>query len=571
MGEEIRNQLADVVIVGSEGAGLRAGIEVARAGLSIAVLTKGQIGRSGATLTAGTDIDVDSRSCCETFGLNGDTRDSKDLFFEDVVIEGRYLNDQEMVEVHVEEAPMVVKECADWGMRIHGLWRAAGHRYPRGILSYGTEVTKGLRNGIKPFMGTHVRVYPDHMALEVLVTEGRVAGVLALDLRTGEVVQFKAKAIILATGGAQRIYPYTSAPEELTGEGQLMGLKAGAKMVDMEFVQFLTCYMHFIPNSFRSVNTALVMGAWLLNAKGQRFMQKWDAEHVESTTRDNVAIGIMTEILEGRGWREGQGGYVLCSMAHLPKGLLEYYMKSKVAASPVWSQPNFYERVTTGIKCFPASHFFCGGVLVDTEGRSTVPGLFAAGEASGGLNGANRISGNAITQVLVQGRRSGKAAVEYCGSTDRLDAEPEQVSGCLERVFGPLHRTEGESPIAIRKEIQKTAWESAGPVRDAQGLERALERLGDLRHNVIPRLCCKAKTRVLNREWVEALEAESMTLTLETICRSALAREESRGTHYRRDFPHTDNANGLFNSITELSDGAIRLSRRPAILRKVRP
>jgi succinate dehydrogenase/fumarate reductase flavoprotein subunit len=571
MEAEIRVHSADVVVVGSEGAGARAAIEAAREGLSVAVLTKGQLGRSGATLTAGTDIDVDSKSCIEVFGLNGDPRDSKDLFFEDVVIEGGHVNDQDLVQVHVDEAAEVVKECADWGMRIHGLWRAAGHRYPRGILSYGREVTKSLINGLKPFLGKEIKLFEDHMALEAVMTDGQVAGLLALDLRTGEIVRFDAKVVILATGGAQRLYPYTSAPEELTGEGPSIALKAGAKLLDMEFVQFLTCYMHFVPNSFRSVNTALVQGAWLINAKGQRFMHKWDPEFAEGTTRDNLAIGIMNEILEGRGWREGEGGYVLCHMAHQPKALLEYYTQNKVAASPMWQMPNFMDRITTGFKCFPASHFFCGGVLVDVDARSTVPGLFAAGESSGGLNGANRISGNAITQVLVQGRRAGRAAAQYCRQSKRVAPNKAQIAAFVEKAYAPLNRTSGESPIKVKKTIQRTAWESASPVRDAQGLQKAIASLADLRRNIVPKLACKAKDRVMNREWMEALETEGMALTLESICRGALAREESRGVHYRRDFPKLDNAKGLFNTITELDGDTFRLSRKPATIRKVRP
>jgi succinate dehydrogenase/fumarate reductase flavoprotein subunit len=571
MSKGIKSESVDVVIVGSEGAGARAAIEAAKAGLKVAVLTKSQIARSGATLTAGTDIDVDSKSCIEVFGLNGDPRDSKDLFFEDVVIEGRYMNDQDMVQVHVDEAPEVVKECADWGMKIHGLWRAAGHRYPRGILSYGRQVCVGLMGGLKPYLGTSIKLYEDHMALKAVKRGGQIAGLLALDLRTGDAVFFQAKAIILATGGAQRLYPYTSAPEELTGEGHRIALEAGAKVVDMEFVQFLSCYMHYVPNSFRSVNTTLVQGAWLINAKGQRFMHKWDPEFQEGSTRDLVAIGIMTEILEGRGWREGEGGYVLCHMAHQPKGLLEYYTKNKVAASPMWQMPDFIERITTGFKCFPASHFFCGGVLVDTNARSTVPGLFAAGEVSGGLNGANRISGNAITQVLVQGRRAGRAAAEFCKTATLVSAEKGELESCVEEMYAPLERKSGPSPIEVKKTIQKTAWEAASPVRDAQGLTKAINSLVDLRKNVIPNLACKAKTLVLNREHMEALEVPGMALTLETICRSALARPESRGVQFRTDYPEIDNVNCLFNNIAELKDGQLVLSRKPATIRKVRP
>jgi succinate dehydrogenase/fumarate reductase flavoprotein subunit len=561
--------VTDVLVVGSEGAGARAAISVCEADprARVTLTTKGRFTKSGATLTAGTDIDVDSTSVIELFGLEGDRRDTKDTFLEDIVVEGRYVNNQKLVEVLVENAPRVVKEVADWGMKVMGVARAAGHRYPRGILSTGVEVMKGLRNKVRQF-GDRVTVMEDTLVTDLVVDDaGHVSGATALDLRTGEPVVFVSKVVLLATGGGLRVYPWTSGPEELTGDGHGMAYRIGTRFTDMEFVQFLTCTLEAPPSKVRSVNPFQLYGGWLLNREGQRFMARWDPVRMEQSTRDNLAIGIMSEILEGRGWTDDKGGYVLISMKHLPDQIID-----DSPAIQAWFKKDFIESVKgKAVKCFPACHFYCGGIVKNERCETNIPGLLAAGEVCGGVHGANRLSGNAVTEILVDGAISGVTAAELVANRDTPRLGKSHYEGLVEKILAPFNRKEGPSPIQLRKRIQKLAGYKVGVVRDADLLRQAIAELQDIKAEAAA-VAVYNSQKVYNREWVEALQVENMALTLEMIARSALVRQESRGTHYRRDFPKSDNSNWLKNTfLIKNEEGDMVVTTAPSVITKVRP
>jgi len=563
----------DVLIVGSEGAGSRAAIEAAKNGARVTIATKGRFTKCGATVTAGTDIDIDSRSICDLLGLPGDRRDTPQTFFEDIVEEGKYLNDQRLVEVHVNEGPQRIKELVDWGMKVWGPQRAAGHRYNRGVLSTGIEVMRALRNEVSRHKD-RVSILDDTMVTDLLTRNGRVSGALGIDLRKGELIVFRVPSVILATGGAQRIYPYSTAPEELTGDGQAMAYRIGADLIDMQFVQFLTSTFLFPPVTTVSLNPLLVRGSWLLNKHGERFMFKWDPEHGESTTRDFVAIGIANEILEGRGWGDEKGSWVMFSMKHLPDDFVDEIanLGEKILASTLVKMvgKGFFENLKrNSVPAFPASHFFCGGIRVDVDGRSSIPGLFAAGEVSGGLNGSNRISGNAITQIVVQGTRAGRAAAEFSKKTSGTEPEREQLERAKDRILAPIRREEGVSPLEIKRRLQKLAHEKVGVVRDADGLEQAVQVLGKMREESL-RMMAKDKNPVYNIEWIEALQVENMLTVLEMIARSALMRNESRGVHYRRDFPKRDDANWLKHIVIRKAGETMSLETCPLVMTRVK-
>jgi succinate dehydrogenase/fumarate reductase flavoprotein subunit len=567
---EVRKIVTDVLVIGSEGAGARAAISVCEADpkARVTLTTKGRFAKSGATLTAGTDIDVDSTSIIELFGLEGDRRDTKDTFLEDIVEEGRYVNNQKLVEVLVENAPRVVKEVADWGMKVMGLARAAGHKYPRGILSTGVEVMRGLRNKVRQF-GDRVSLIEDIMVTDLIKDDaGYVSGATALDLRTGEPVLFVCKAVILATGGGLRIYPWTSGPEELTGDGQAMAYRAGARFTDMEFVQFLTCTLAAPPSKVRSVNPFQLYGGWLLNREGQRFMARWDPERMEQTTRDNLAIGIMTEVLEGRGWKDEKGGYVLISLKHLPDQIID-----DSPAIQSWFKKDYIDSVksATAVKAFPACHFWCGGIVKNERCETSIPGLLGAGEVCGGVHGANRLSGNAVTEILVDGAISGLAAAELIKGRDVPHLSEASYAGLIEKILAPMNRKEGSCPIELRKRIQKLAGYKVGVVRDAEMLEQAIDELQELKEEAAITKVSNPQ-KVYNREWVEALQVENMALSLEMVARSALERQESRGTHYRRDYPQTDNKSWLKNTfLVKDAEGEMVVTTAPSVMTKVRP
>lgn len=546
----------DVLVVGSEAAGARAAIEASRLGVKVVLVTKGRWGRSGATITAGADVEVDGRSIVDLFGLPADPKDSKEAFFMDIVRGGWYVSDQRLVEVHVEEAPLRVKELIDWGLRIEGVFHNPGHSYKRGLLTSGLEIVKALKRGLREWR-ENIEIIEDTMIVDLLTNKGRVVGATALNLRTGEFIVFKAKAVILATGGALRLYPYTTGSEDLTGDGHGMAYRVGAKFIDMQYVQFLlVCFIH-PPTMVTSINRLLQRRCgWLLNRYGERLMERWDPERMEGTTRDFKAIGVMEEILEGR------GAYL--SLKHLPDNVIDELRKSRYTLKG--ADKKFWDNLKkNAIEIFPASHFFCGGIKINEQCGTNIPGLYAAGEVAGGLHGANRLSGNAIPHVLVQGARAGRGAAEYGLKANHLAINRKQLQMSRDRVFRPLERRDGISPIKLRKEIQKLAWEDAGVVRQRLGLERALGDVERIKKKDLPRLYVTAEEKLYNKEWIEALQVENMLLTLELIVRSALARTESRGNHYRKDHPHLDNESWLKNVIAWQMNGEVQITTQPVV------
>lgn len=556
---------ADLLIIGSEGAGARAAIEAAKYNISVICVTKGFLAKSGATLTAGTDIDVDSKSITELIGMVGDVRDSKDLFLEDVVIEGDYVNDQSIVERHVEDAAVRIKELIDWGMKAWGPTLAPGHRYPRGIFSTGVEVAKALVRQLRK-CSPPVQLMQNIMITDLLTSGNSVTGAAGIDLCSGEFVVFKAKAIIIATGGGQRIYPYSTAPEELTGDGLAMAYRAGAELMDVQFVQFLTSTFRYPPITTMSVNPLLVAGVWLLNNRGDRFMRFWDSARMESSTRDVVASAIMNEIVEGRGWEDERGGWVYMSLKHMPDNIIDdFALKSFQIPREFWEGMK-----RNAIPCFSASHFFCGGIAINENCEASLEGLYAAGEVAAGLNGANRLSGNAITQTQVQGAIAGKMAAEYAQKTKQGNIENTQLETIKTTLFSPLERMDGSNAIQLKRQIQKLSWENIGVVRQGQWIENALKEIDQLKKEC-SQIAVQTKTRIYNREWLDALQVRNMIEVAEMVARGALMRTESRGVHYRKDFPVTDNDQWLKNIIFRQVNDNMQLTTRPVKITKFEP
>ena len=316
----------DVLIVGSEGAGSRAAIEVAKKGLRVLIATKGVFTKCGATVTADMDLDCPSKELKEVFGGPGDPADTVENFAQDMFEEGKYMNNEEVVLAHCSNAAKYVVELVDWGMQIDGFSQAPGHRYPRGVLSTGRSMMNALKRGAKPHK---IDWYEHVMITDVLTKDGRAVGGVGINIRTGEFLVVKAKAVILATGGAMRLYPITTAPEELTGDGFHMAFQAGAEMVDMEFPMFLPCCLYW-PQATLGIDCPYVffhrVGGWWLNRFGVRFMEKWDPLRMEQTTRDIASVAMAMEIREGRG---SPHGGVYASAAHLPDEILDF-MASKI-------------------------------------------------------------------------------------------------------------------------------------------------------------------------------------------------------------------------------------------------
>lgn len=567
--------ITDILIVGSEGAGARAALEASKYGLNITVATKGVIGKSGATLTADADIDVDSRSCIELFNLPGDPNDSPEKFAEDMVKEAEYINNQDLVKIHCNEAPERVRELVDWGARIDKLTHAPGHSYPRGIWIPGTEFPKVLVKEIKK--RDNIKVIDNFMVTDILLNDGQVVGACGLDINSGQFYVIKAKAVVLCTGGAMRIYPHTTAPEELTGDGLAMAYRAGAELIDMEFPMFLP-YTLIKPDSLNGVDFSYLLSAYLethaLNRLGERYMKEWDPVRMEMSTRDVNSIAAMVQVLDGKG-SPNNGTYL--SLRHLPSNLLEFSAEWFPSNIANWRYGGFNMKdflpdlTRDALETAPASHFWNGGIKINEECETNIPGLFAAGEGTGSIMGANRVSGNALTMTQVWGHRAGKFAAEYVKEVGDIAIDREQVAAIKERIFRPLTKDSGVNAVETRLELQQLAWMKVGVVRERKGLEEALVKLEELAKDVEPNLAVRTKTRIHNREWIEAIQIRNIIQVMQLVAQSSLAREESRGALYRRDFPKTDNVNWLKNIIVQKDGEEAKLTIKDVELKYFKP
>ena len=563
----------DVLIIGSEGTGARAAIEVQKLGLDVTVVTKGVMAKSGATLTADGDIDMDSASATRLLGLKGDLRDSPKIFFEDMIRESKYISNQELVDVHVHEAPERVAELVEWGAEIDGIVHAQGHSYPRGVWMPGAEVMKALEGRMKQAPHTLIEHF---MVVELIMDGKRAVGAAGVKLDTGEFWVIAAKAVIMATGGGLRPYPHTTAPDELTGDGQAMAYRAGAEMIDMEFPLFLP-YCLLSPVALDGVDWPFMMTCFLdahaLNREGQRYMSKWDPERMENSTRDINSIAQAIEALEGRGGPKG-GTYM--SLSHLPANLVEDTGRWFPSTTDNWhygeiNLKDFLPDISQeAMECGPASHYQNGGIRINTHCETNVPGLFAGGEGTGSLMGANRISGNAVTSTQVWGYRAGIRAAEFAKDQSPTDLDVDQVQAIRDRTFAPLQREKGLSPIKVRKELQQLAGEKIGVVRDQSGLEEALKTLGGMTDGV-SELGTEHKGKIYNREWMEALQLPNLIVYLQMVANAALTRTESRGAQYRLDHTKSDNEKWLKNIVVTRKNGKMDISTVPVVIKHIEP
>jgi len=564
----------DVLVVGTEGAGARAMIEAADAGCDVIVVTKSVIGKSGATLTADADIDVDSRACADLFGLPGDRNDSEESFFEDMIVEGDFTNNQKLVEVHVREAAQRVKEFVDWGARIDRLTHAPGHRYPRGIWIPGGEFRRVLSREVRK---RPCRLFQNFMITDLLKDGERVVGAVGIDLTTGTFHAIRAKATILCTGGAMRMYEHTTAPEELTGDGLAAAFRAGAELADMEFPMFLP-YILISPPAVDGVDYTYLLSAYLeaiaLNRLGRRYMKDWDPVRYERTTRDVNSVAAMIEVIEGRGSPNG-GTYL--SLAHLPANVLDFAMREALPKNIAnYKYGGFDMRTFLGdlsenaVETAPACHFWNGGLVIDEWCHTTVEGLWAAGEGTALIHGANRLSGNALTMTQVFGSRAGIDAARTAKANGHGRIDPGQVQALRHKAYQFLGR-QGENPINLRTRLRHLAHLNAGPVRDNDAtLSAAIDEVHNMQEEWAS-LGTRTSDAVYNQEWIECLQIENMLQCLELVLTASRSRTESRGAAYRRDFPDTNNRDWCKNIVLRSGPQGIELDIRPVVVTSLTP
>jgi succinate dehydrogenase/fumarate reductase flavoprotein subunit len=559
-----REITCDVLVVGSEGAGGPAAINAARAGLDVLIVSKGRMGRCGASQMAGADFNLDGRSAIG-LGLPGDDRDSPERFFADLVREGFYLGNQRIIEAYVEYAAKNTADLLEWGMPVYRFEQVHAEEMARGIITSGVRWVRVLRRKVREM---DIPALEDTMMVDLLTREGRVIGAVALDLRTGEIVLIKARAVVLCTGGWQQAYYFNSAAADLSGDGQAMAFRAGAELIGMEMVQYIPATMLWPPMARKSILPYIMMETevgpmvQLLNGEGERFMERYDSSTLEQSTKEIVAIASELEVEAGRG---SPHGGVYFALKHLtPEGIdfvwgkfVEFLDQNDDKRSEFRKLlPRLLEMAKTqDLEVGNAVHFMVGGIKVNERTETGVPGLYAAGECSGGLWGSVRVA-SATTQVGAQGRIAGESCPEYVKSVEHAEPDQAQLEAVVERINAPLLRKEGTPPIAILERMHGVTDEYLRVIRDGEGLENAYNELSWLRREEAARLSVSAsRSRKLNYEWQLCLELQNMLLCLEMSALASLKREESRGGFYRRDFPHTDNDRWCVNTVFSSRDG----------------
>jgi succinate dehydrogenase / fumarate reductase flavoprotein subunit len=583
----------DVLVIGAGGAGLRAAIEASAAGVKVGLVCKSLLGKAHTVMAEG--------GVAAAMG-NVDDRDNWRVHFADTMRGGQYVNNWRMAELHAKEAPDRVKELEAWGAVFDRtkdgkiLQRNfGGHRYPRlahvgdrtGLEMIRTLQDHGVHQGIDVFM--------EHTIVTLLKDGDRVAGAFGYDRERGRFKIFKARAIVIATGGIGRAYKITSNSWEYTGDGQSLAYHAGAELMDMEFVQFHPTGMVWPPSVMGILVTEGVRGEGgvLKNKDGKRFMfddipdnyKNQTADNPEEgwrytqgdknarrppelLTRDHVARCIMREVKEGRG---SPHGGVFLDIA---------WIKEKISNAPEYIKrklPSMYHQfmqlanldiTKEPMEIGPTTHYIMGGIRTEGDTQmSTVPGLFAAGEAGAGLHGANRLGGNSLSDLLVFGKRAGEFAAKFSKGKGAANINMADVEAAEKAALEPFDRGtssgNAEGPYQVQYDLQDMMQSLVGIVRREEEMARALEGIAKLRERAAK--VAVHGHREYNPGWHTALDLKNLLTVSEAITRSAIERKESRGGHFRDDFPNKDTGFGKVNVIVKKNADGTMLVRRDTI------
>ena len=578
----------DVLVIGAGGAGLRAAIEASAAGVRVGLVCKSLLGKAHTVMAEGG---------IAAALANVDARDNWKVHFADTMRGGQYLNQWRMAELHAKEAPDRVRELEAWGAvfdrtkdgRI--LQRHfGGHKYPR--LAHvgdrtGLEMIRTLQDH-----GVHqgIDVYMEHTVLSLLKDGDRVVGAFGYERERGRFEIFRAKAVVLATGGIGRAYKITSNSWEYTGDGHALAYDAGADLIDMEFVQFHPTGMVWPPSVMGILVTEGVRGEGgiLTNKEGRRFMfdaipenyraqtadneeEGWrycqggkDARRPpELLTRDHVSRCIVQEIKEGRGSPHG-GVYLDISWIkqklpnaaeHIKRKLPSMYHQFKQLADiDITEQP---------MEVGPTTHYIMGGVHVDPDTQmSRVPGLFAAGECAAGINGANRLGGNSLSDLLVFGKRAGEFAAKFAKENSLGKIDNGRIESVAREALAPFERRDGENPYQVQKDLQDTMQDLVGIVRDENEMREALGKIDGFKNRA--EKAAVTGNREYNPGWHTAIDLRNLLTVSEAITRAALERKESRGAQFRDDYPDKNEQFAKVNTkIAKAADGSMQVRLEP--------
>ncbi len=586
--QEYETYQHDVLVIGAGGAGLRAAIAASAAGVSVGVVTKSLLGKAHTVMAEG--------GAAAAMG-NVDDRDNWKVHFADTMRGGYYLNNARMAQLHAQEAPARVRELEAWGAVFDRTQDGrilqrnfGGHKYPR--LAHvgdrtGLEIIRTLQDhGVHRGIDFHMEC----TVLTLLKDGDRIVGAFGYGRERGRFKLFQAKAVVLATGGIGRAYKITSNSWEYTGDGHALAYQAGAMLQDMEFVQFHPTGMVWPPSVRGILVTEGVRGdgGILKNKDGRRFMfddipplyknqtadnpeegwrytqgDKNSRRPPELLTRDHVARCIVREGREGRGSPHG-GVYldIAWTKEKLPNSA-EYIKRRLPSMYHQFKQLADIDITEAPMEVGPTTHYVMGGVRVDGDTQmSTVPGLFAAGECAAGLHGANRLGGNSLSDLLVFGKRAGEHAAEFVKGHSAGAFNADEVQSTARLALEPFERDSGEGPFAIQHDLQDMMQNLVGIVRREEELQKALEEIAKLRERA--RKVRVYGNREYNNGWHTALDLSNLLIVSEAIARAAVERKESRGAHFREDYPAKEEAFSKTNcAIYKDRDGQMRITPEP--------
>ncbi len=544
---------SDVLIIGSGGAGCRAAIEVSNEGKKALIVSKGLTFRSGCTGMAEGGYNA-------ALGLV-DPEDSIEAHIKDTLKGGGYLNDPKLVDILINESPDRLKDLENYGALFDRQESGELNQRPFGGQSYRRTCFQGDRTGHEIMTALKEEILKRDIETidEVMITKlildpvesfmPKVIGAVGLDLKTSETIFFQAKAVILATGGAGQLFPVTSNTTQKNGDGFAIAWDAGAELIDMEEVQFHPTGMVY-PDSRKGVlvtEAVRAEGGRLINSEGERFMSRYD-DRMELATRDVVARSIYNEIMEGRG---SEHGGVYLDVSHLDPQLIEEKLETMLeqfldVGVDIRKEP---------MEVAPTAHHHMGGLRINPDGSSNIENLFGAGEVCGGVHGANRLGGNALADTQVFGKIAGQSAAsatdiaEFRYNNEAVEEEEKRIKSLIKK--GTI------SPIKMKEEIQQLMWEKVSIVRNEQNLKSALERLIEMKDE-LKDLDVDDRTQ-FNTSLITALEVINMVEICILIVKSAILRRESRGAHFREDFPETNDA---WKKSIVMSKSKIRFAKR---------
>jgi fumarate reductase (CoM/CoB) subunit A len=557
MSKEMNSDVeTDVLVVGSGGAGLRAAVEASKSDLEVTVVTKGLVGKDCCTQKA------------EGFAVHGLRPDiTTDVWVKNTLKDGAYLNNEKLLKILAEEGLLRIKEMENFG--------AVWDREPDGTHFQGYPLSHGFGMSFKDATGFHVvktlrdevqrrdiRVFEQTLVTNLLTSRnGEVSGVIGIDIPTGILTVFKAKSTVLATGGIGQLYDTTTNPLQITGDGIAAAYRAGAEIIDMEQVQFLhICFKY--PETLKGEPIYGVgPNTYFLNALGERFLKNYDPERMEDTTRDIACRAFLNEVKEGRGSPHG-GVYI--DLSNVPN-LIEDLRKSKPLVLEL-RKAGILDYTKDKIEAAPSAHHLMGGIRINEKCESSLKGLYAAGEVAGGVHGGNRLSGNALQDIIVFGARAGKYAAEYASASSLSEIDETQV----EKEFGRIEqllktRPVGVRPVKVKDRIKTLMSTKVGVIRDGTGLSEALNEIGHIKAETTGHLSLGSTDPAFNYELMEAIEVQNMLDVAEMIVRAALYRTESRGAHYRIDYPQMDDTKWLKNMVVKKDGEEMKVFTRAVV------